>query len=84
MPSVKMVCLADVDPELPLSEVERAYRRGYVHGAFAATDHRRVRASRVAAWLDRLGLWRREADLARREERIPRVAPPTLSLKGAQ
>ena len=76
-----LVCLADVDPELPPAAVERAYRRGYVHGAFAATDHRRVRMSRVGVWLDRLGLWRREADMARREERIPRIAPPTLGVR---
>jgi hypothetical protein len=73
-----LVTLSDIVSEDPPTAVERAYRRGYVHGAFAATDHRRRSMSRVGAWLDKLGLWRRDADMARREERIPQVAPPML------
>jgi len=80
MPTLRFVNMSDVDPDLPPTDVELAYRRGYVHGAFAATDYRRVSMSRVCRWLDSLEAWRRLAGMAKLhgQERFPQSPPPTL------
>ena len=80
-----LVCLADVQSQDPPTEVELAYRRGYVHGAFATADlaERGVSMARVGSWLDRLEAWRGLARMAklRGQKRFPQTPPPTLEVR---